>query len=146
MPQDELNLDYWVVDERTGYLVNPNNLRSITPAHKEAFLAAMLKLGNESEAAQSCGFSTRILAAHKRADKKFREDFQDTLLKMKHILEGVMFIRAQNANGYMDRITWLRHHYPKEYDPKFISPTKDNKKVIDDLWNSLNNKDNGKSK
>lgn len=138
--QEDLNLDFWKTDEKTGYLYHPTNLKAITPENKLMFLDAFKKFGNQAKAAESVGFTHRILSTHLRADKQFSKDYQQTLLEMKSVIEGVMFLRAQKDNGFMDRMAWLRKHFPKEYDPKTIASQSDkpNKDKIDELWKEAN--------
>lgn len=139
--QEDLNLNGWFVDEKTGYLYNPGKKNSISPVTKQQFLEAFKKLGNQTQAAESVGISVRILSTHLRADKQFSKDYQQALVEMKHVIEGVMFQRAQKDNGFMDRMAWLRKHFPKEYDPKAIREDKSvDKKKIDDLWNEIQKK------
>lgn len=132
--QNELNLKEWKIDERTGYLYNPIRPNSVTPEQKELFLEALQKLGSASAAAKFAGFAPRVLAVHKRADRKFQEDFNITLQAMADTLEGVMYLNAQQPRGTLDRFGWLRAHFPKKWNPKFLADEKDTKKVIDQLW------------
>ena len=131
--QNELNLKEWVIDERTGYLRHATNLRAITPAQKETFLEGLKTLGNEARAAELAGFSARMLPIHKRADTKFREDFQITLQAMANNLEGVMYLNAQQPKGTLDRFGWLRAHFPRKWG-KYQEENKDVKKTVDQLW------------
>lgn len=136
--QNDLNLKEWTIDERTGYLRNTIRVNAVTPEQKETFLEGLKTLGNETKAAKLAGFTPRILSAHKRADRKFKEDFDAVLKEMANILEGVMYLHAQDPHkGFMDRMAWLRAHYPNKYNPKFLQNEKDTKKVVDDLWQEI---------
>lgn len=135
--QTELKLKDWVVDERTGYLRHSSNPTAITPEMKESFLDALKKLGSEAAAAKFAGFSHRILSVHKRADRQFREDHALCLEEMSNTLEGVMYLNAQQPRGTLDRFGWLRAHFPKKWNPKFLPNDKDSKKVIDALWEEI---------
>lgn len=142
--QNDLNLKDWIIDERTGYLRHPTNQRAITPEQKETFLEGLKTLGNEAKAAKLAGFNPRVLSTHKRADRKFREDWELTIQAMANVLEGVMYLNAQEPRGTLDRFGWLRAHFPKKWNPKFIdSNDKDQKKVIDELWEEVH-KEKGK--
>ncbi len=132
--QNELNPKEWAIDERTGYLKNIVRQEAVTPEQKETFLEALQKLGTAAGAAKVAGFSQRVLAVHKRADKKFNEDYQLVLQAMADTLEGVMYLNAQQPRGTLDRFGWLRAHFPKKWNPKFLQDDKDAKKVIDQLW------------
>lgn len=103
---------------------------------KESFLEALKTLGNEAKAAKFAGFSNRILSTHKRADRRFREDWELTLQEMANNLEGVMYLNAQQPKGTLDRFGWLRAHFPKKWG-KYQEENKDVKKTIDDLWKEV---------
>lgn len=135
--QNDLNPKEWVIDQRTGYLRNHVRKDAITPEQKELFLEALQKLGTASGAAKLAGFSARVLSTHKRGDRKFNEDYNLTLQAMADTLEGVMYLNAQEPRGTLDRFGWLRAHFPKKWNPKFIENDKDAKKVIDQLWNEI---------
>lgn len=136
--QNELRIKEWVIDERTGYLRHPTNDKAITPEMKETFLEALKKLGTASGAARFAGFSPRLLSVHKRADLQFKQDYDLALEEMAHTLEGVMYLNAMQPKGTLDRFGWLRAHYPKKWNPKFIDgDDKDAKKAIDSLWKEI---------
>lgn len=135
--QYELKLSDWVVDSRTGYLRHKNMASAVTPEMKELFLEAFVKLGTAAGACKVAGFGLRLLPIHKRADKKFNEDYNLALQEMADTLESVMYLNAQQPRGTLDRFGWLRAHFPKKWNPKFLQDDKDTKKVIDQLWSEI---------
>jgi hypothetical protein len=85
---------------------------------KALFLDAYFKHGNMSKAADATGFSRVAVWQHLERDKRFKHDFEMTKRAIKHQLEEVMLENAKDKRGYLDRITFLRRHYPEEYNPK----------------------------
>ena len=105
------------------YLVS-EDLRSITPADKEAFLNAYYLSGNKTLAAKKVGRAANSFAYAATVDKMFAIDFQAVKDAMKHNLEQTMYQNGLTTKGYMDRITWLRKNFPAEYNPAY-NPDKD---------------------
>lgn len=106
-----------ITDNVTGYLV-PEDGTGIQSKHKSGFLKAFLKSGDKSRAADSQGFTYSEFETQLELDSKFKDDYRETLLRMKHELEGMLYQNAFSKSGQKDRLLWLQQHYPEEYATK----------------------------
>lgn len=91
---------------------------------KKAFLAAYKELGYRNKACEKVGIETHSVQYWKKTDAKFAMDYQ--ILQewwkeeKKETIERIMYDLALTPRGFMDRMAWLRKHYPEEYNPKAI--------------------------
>lgn len=117
--------------------IKPIQMSGVQPADKIKFLKAFYQSGNISKSAASCGFRPAVFQYHFKADKVFAADFAAVRDAMKNNLEEVMYNHGLKEKGYMDRITWLRRHYPEEYNPNHEHKEGEAKDVIGELASKL---------
>lgn len=121
----------------TGFLQNANR-EWFNPKEKTAFLKALKMHGNQSKAAHDLGFPFPIVAWHLRKDPRFLEAFQETLLEMKHRLEGELYKAGLGGKSKEAKI-WLEAHFPEDYRAtggKGPKKTKDDGR-LDSLYEQL---------
>lgn len=135
---ETLRLKGFILDKVTGFLENTDK-NFFNPKDKTSFLKAFKTHGNQSKAAHDLGFPYKIIEWHLREDKAFYEAYRETLIEMKHNLEGKLFTKGLQGNS-KDAKLWLETNFPEEYKPVAgKSLKKDNKKTIDDLYERLTN-------
>jgi len=66
---------------------------------------------------KTIGISPWSFYHHKSIDEKFAEEWELAMRKIETTLVRTMVAQGQKPKGYMDRITWLRKHFPKEWNP-----------------------------
>ncbi len=120
----------------------PASMKGVQPADLVKFLNNFFLSGNISKSATACGMRPQTIQYHLTNNPGFAADFKVVRDAMKHDLEQVMFNHGLKEKGYMDRITWLRRHYPEEYNPNFDGGKHDDSKsVINDLAGKLKDYD-----
>ena len=138
IPSDLKKLGY-SQDFATGFIDKKDNLDGFKPIHKTKFLKALKIHGNQSKAAHDLGFSYKIVEWHLRKDLKFNEAFQETLLEMKHALEGRLYEQGIKTGGVKQAQMWLVAHFPEDYVVKNRKPQpKSNVNEIEALYEGLN--------
>ncbi len=140
MLDEELEQMGYIEDTVTGFLEKKSEKNSkpqFNPMEKTAFLKALKTHGNQSKAAHDLGFSYKIVAWHLRKDLIFNEAFQETLLEMRHKLEGELY-KAGVEGRSKEAKMWLESHFPSDYRPsQKQQPKKDKKNTeIDRLYDS----------
>ena len=110
----------------------------VTPDDKFNFLTMYYKTGNMSLAAKLTGRKMQNFQYCLRVDPAFANDFKSIQDSMKNNLEQTMYQNGLKEKGYMDRITWLRRHYPKEYHPNYIPGNENPMEAIRELGAKLN--------
>ena len=113
----------------------------ISVEEKVKFLNNYYQTGNQSLAAKSVGRYMTSIKHTMIVDKAFLEDFLTVKKAMKHNLEQTMYLNGLKEKGYMDRITWLRKNYPKEYNPAYVDKDTNPGDAIKELTNKLENYD-----
>lgn len=103
-------------DLKTGYLTTINRV-SISAKDKIKFLGLLKTYGNHTDSAVSLGYKYRDFEIHLKYDSRFREDYEATLLEMKHKLESIMYLNGLKQTNHKDRMAWLQKNFPKEYKP-----------------------------
>lgn len=109
----------------------------ITAKEKADFLEKFFETGNETLAAKFAGHSLTAFKGQFKVDPFFAGDFYTVRDAMKHQLEQTMYQNGLTPRGFMDRMAWLRKHYPHEYDPKTEKAKDDSKAIVDQLANKL---------
>lgn len=110
------------VDSVTGFLEG-----EFTPKHKTAFLKAFKKHGNQTKAANDLGIRFRLVKQALETDKEFKESFEETLLEMRHALEGALY-QAGLGGRSKEAIQWLQAHFREDYGAyKKAKPNKSSK-------------------
>jgi len=125
-----------ITDATTGYLVNEDGT-GIQSKHKSGFLKAFRKTGDKTRAADAQGFRYVEFEWHLNNDPKFQSDYKDTMLAMKHEIEGPMFEKALTANGQKEREKWLAVNYPGEYGVKTAGKGERSKSRVENLLEQL---------
>lgn len=115
-----LNGNSFEQDPVTGFLQPSVNysVTGFTAEKKDTFLRYFENCGNIAASIDAVGLDRRTFYNALKIDKEFEQRYNMALFGMKGCLEGTMFHNGQKPNGYMDRITWLRRHFPDEYNPK----------------------------
>ncbi|HEX9504255.1 MAG TPA: hypothetical protein VF974_08145 [Patescibacteria group bacterium] len=54
---------------------------------------------------------------HRRMDPLLKKEWERVIDLMEEKIVGVMVARGQQANGFMDRIAWLRAYRPHRWNP-----------------------------
>lgn len=115
-----------VPDPRTGFLGSGNSPVAFG-AHKKAALLGLARKEIEENSrvpsllslSKAVGISLRTFQRHLQLDEQFRDEFREILMSGESILTDVMFDRGKTPGGYMDRITWLRRHFPENWNPEY---------------------------
>lgn len=115
--------------------------KAITAEEKKRFLEEYYKTGNQSKAAKVAGRDIMGFRRTMEHDKAFAEDFIAVQNAMKHDLEQTMFQNGLKEKGYMDRITWLRKNFPKEYNPNYVDKDNNPAEAIKELSSKLDSYD-----
>jgi hypothetical protein len=114
----------------TGYLED----LEFTPKAKTAYLKALKSHGNQSKAAHDLGISYRTVQTHLAKDPVFRDGYAETLLEMRHKIEGELYKKGLERGGSKEAKMWLEAHFPEDFGKKL--PAKP-KKVPDALSNLM---------
>ena len=109
----------------------------ISIEEKAAFLLAYYNTGNQSLASKSINRANGAIKYTMTTDKAFLEDFLSVKNAMKHNLEQTMYQNGLKEKGYMDRITWLRKNFPKEYNPNYVDKDNNPADAIKELSSKL---------
>lgn len=99
------------------YYVSDVNKYALTAEEKTQFLEAYYKTGNMTKSARKVGRDVASFIQSVEKDKVFALDFHNVKQAIKNDLEETMLQNGLKEKGYMDRITWLRTHFPQEYNP-----------------------------
>ena len=129
----------------TGFLESTNSLVTFSSERKlqllqfaKEFLEKNGRYPDITTLCNAVGICDNTFTRHLKFDTKFREAFKEIELKGRRILENVMFDRGITPGGYMDRITWLRHHFPDEYNPeRNVNVTVDKKSTLDRFYGDV---------
>lgn len=121
----------------TGYLERLDG-KGISPRIKTAFLKSFKKTGDKTRSIESQGYRYSELEWHLQHDAQFAQDLKETLVAMKHEIEGVMFTQALENRGDASRKEWLQVNFPDEYIKKTGLPKGQKQKsrldgLLDDL-------------
>lgn len=138
MLDEELKQMGYIEDTVTGFLekiLEKNENPAFNAKEKTAFLKALKTHGNQSKAAHDLGFSYKEVQWHLRKDLIFKEAFEETLLEMRHRLEGELYKAGLEGNAREAKM-WLESHFPSDYRPSQKKEAKKDKKhsEIDDLY------------
>jgi len=118
---EELEKMGYIEDNATGFLeqknTKNNDLNGSIPFNakdKTQFLKALKNHGNQTKAADDLGISVKILKWHLRKDLKFNEAFHETLLEMRHKIEGELYVAALEGKTREAKL-WLEAMFPEEF-------------------------------
>lgn len=130
----------YIKDESTGYLTHQVAAggQAFGVEGKKRFLQVMEDSGNLTETCRLLGISATTLYHHLEVDEAFNRDYGLMVRGMAHKLESVMYKNGQRPQGYMDRITWLRRWFPKDWTPKTsISVSQSDDNTLNDLFSDI---------
>ncbi len=99
------------IDAVTGFLDG-----KVSPKAKTGFLQGLKTTGNQSIAADKQGFTWPEIAQELASDLKFKESYDETLLKMRHAIESKLYL-AGLAGKAKEGLIWLQAHFPETYKP-----------------------------
>ncbi len=108
----------------------------VTVQQKTTFLEKYYETGNQSMAAKFSLIADVRYAL--KVDPAFMSDFLTIKNAQKHNLEQTMYQNGLKEKGYMDRITWLRKNFPKEYNPNYVDKENNPADAIKELSSKLN--------
>lgn len=120
----------------TGFLESVDGT-GIQPKHKTAFLKNFKKSGDKTKAIEAQGFTFGELEWHLTNDATFKTNYRETLLAMKHELEGLMYENAFKASGHRERLAWLETNFPEDYGKKALPKGQKQKSKLDTLLDDL---------
>lgn len=139
MSEDFLIPNGYIKDPETGYLVHTIHAggNAFGVESKKRFLALMEEEGGFAQVCDTLGVSTRTLYDHLQKDEAFGRDYTMMVKRMASKLESTMYKNGQKPQGYMDRITWLRRFFPKDWTPKTQVTVTNDTSSIDELFGKL---------
>lgn len=107
----------------------------VSVEQKKAFLQKYYETGNQTMSATfACISQVRYALS---VDPAFMADFIAIKSAQKHNLEQTMYQNGLKEKGYMDRITWLRKNFPKEYNPNYVDKDNNPADAIKELSSKL---------
>jgi hypothetical protein len=109
----------------------------VSPEEKKKFLEDYYVTGNQTLSAKHIGRDMSSMRYAMSVDKTFLEDFLTVKNAQKHNLEQTMYQNGLKEKGYMDRITWLRKNFPKEYNPNYVDKDNNPADAIKELSNKI---------
>ncbi len=110
-------------DELTGYAVDPatgflekNKNNSFGAFEKTKFLKDLKRTGNQSKCLDSLGCTNAEFDFALRKDLIFKKAYNNTLLEMRHEIEGHLYTAAL-AGKAKESLLWLQAFFPETYKP-----------------------------
>lgn len=117
------------VDPVTGFLKMIDS-QQMEPRQKTLFLKTFRSGGDEGAAADKALVPLNTVKLHLQKDPVFQQAYKDTLVEMKHEIEGKMFRTGKIATGHR---LWLERYFPEEYVSKrFLEKKKPKKETAVD--------------
>jgi hypothetical protein len=108
------------VNGSTGFIESASPNRKSFDSHKKSLmLETALKsaeAGNLPDLPNLCkavGISISSFWSHYNQDPEFKAQYDEVLRNCEHTLANVMFERGKRPGGFMDRIAWLKRHFPE---------------------------------
>ncbi len=122
------------IDPATGFL-EKNEKNSFGPREKTAFLKDLKRTGNQSRSLDHLGVTNEEFDSALRKDLTFSKAYRNTLLEMRHDLEGALYTDGLAGDATKARI-WLQAYFPEVYKPAAGKGAKKDKdtSVIDALY------------
>ena len=111
-----------VKDPETGFLGPGNNwsLAGFGSDRKLEYLKALMENPSPGYASKKIGINYHTFLNHYKSDPEFHKRVDFVMEESRHShkgdIESTMLARAKSANGFMDRMAWLRRHFPGEYN------------------------------
>ncbi len=123
------DLDEFVADPATGFHEkNKNN--SFGAFEKTRFLKDLKRTGNQSKCLDQVGATNEEFDLALRKDLSFKRAYHNTLLEMRHEIEGKLY-GAALAGKSKEAHIWLQAFFPETYKPS--AATKKAKPTVDPL-------------
>lgn len=133
---EELKQLGYFEDPATGFL-DKKEKNTFGAFEKTKFLKALKVHGNQSKAAHDLGYSIRVIDLHLRKDLVFKQAHEETLLEMRHEIEGDLYTAGLAGNAKKAQM-WLQAFFPETYKPTSRPVTKkDDTSAIDALYKKL---------
>ncbi len=123
------DLDGFVADPATGFL-EKNEKNPFGAKEKTAFLKDLKKTGNQSKSLDQVGVTNEQFDFSLRKDLIFNKAYRNTLLEMRHEIEGNLYTAAL-AGKAKEALLWLQAFFPETYKPSAAS--KKAKPTVDPL-------------
>ncbi len=131
-----MDTDKSLILQSDKYLPSPQ-VGGISPEEKKKFLEEYYITGNQTLSAKSVNRNISGIKYAMSTDKVFLEDFLAVKNAQKHNLEQTMYQNGLKEKGYMDRITWLRKNFPKDYNPNYVDKDNNPADAIKELSSKL---------
>lgn len=122
------------VDPATGF-IEKNDKNSFGPREKTAFLKDLKRTGNQSRCLDKLGCTNADFDEALRKDLVFNRAYRNTLLEMRHELEGDLYTAGLDGDA-KKAMAWLQAFFPEVYKPGAARSTKKDKdtSVLDALY------------
>lgn len=103
------------IDPATGFLEKNKNFL-FGAREKTAFLKHLKKTGNQSRSLDLLGVTNEEFDFHLQKDLVFNKAYRNTLLEMRHELEGNLYTAGLNGSAKEAQM-WLQAFFPEVYKP-----------------------------
>lgn len=123
------DLNGFVADAATGFL-EKNEKTPFGAREKTAFLKDLKSTGNQSKSLDKVGARNEDFDLALRKDLIFNKAYRNTLLEMRHDLEGDMYTSGLAGDAKKAQM-WLQAFFPETYKPSAVS--KKAKPTVDPL-------------
>ncbi len=124
-----LETNEYIADPATGFL-EKNEKNSFGAFEKTRFLKDLKKTGDQSKILDSLGCTNEEFDFAMRKDVVFKRAYANTLLEMRHKIEGHLYTSAI-AGKTKEAHLWLQAFFPETYKPS--AATKKAKPTVDPL-------------
>ncbi len=126
----------YIADPATGFL-EKNEKNSFNAREKTAFLKDLKKTGNQSKSLRDLGKTNEEFDLALRKDLIFNKAYRNTLLEMRHEIEGHLYTSAL-AGKTKEAHLWLQAFFPETYKPSASrKPTKSTVDPLEALYKKL---------
>lgn len=115
-----------VKDPDTGFYVMGKNysIKGFNAQRKLTFIQVLSEFGSLHSACRVVGIHYNTFSNHYRVDPEFKRQVDYSLnegrVKQRGEIELTILENAKKSSGFMDRMAWLRHNFPGEYDDKRV--------------------------
>ncbi len=124
------------IDPATGFL-EKNEKNSFGPREKTAFLKDLKRTGNQSKSLDQVGATNEDFDLALRKDLTFNRAYRNTLLQMRHDIEGNLYTAAIDGKA-KEALLWLQAFFPETYKPSAANrKTKPTVDPLDALYKKL---------
>lgn len=123
------DLNEYTRDSATGFLEKLEK-NAFNAREKTAFLKDLKRTGNQSKSLDKLGTTNEQFDLALRKDLSFNKAYRNTLLEMRHEIEGNLYTSALEGKTKEAHL-WLQAFFPETYKPS--AATKKAKPTVDPL-------------